>query len=131
MGSAGSLLGGAGIAVSSSACDLDGARAFAFWVASSKTQRGVYYDAGGQPGNAAAWSDERLNADSLDFFSGTRATLEGAYLRPRFVGYIEFQDRVSGWVTAALRGEIGDAALIARMHDAAAELLRDPDYANN
>lgn len=124
MGTGGSLLGGAGIAVSATASDLDAARAFAFWVASADTQRGVYYDAGGQPGNAVAWSDERLNADSLDFFSGTRATLEGAYLRPRFVGYIDFQDRVSPWVTAALRGEIRDTELIQRMNDAAAEFLR-------
>jgi len=42
-------------------------------------QEGVYYDAGGQPGNAVAWESDRTNADSLDFFRGTRATLEGAY----------------------------------------------------
>lgn len=123
MGVAGSLLGGAGIAVSATASDLHAARAFALWVASGETQRGVYFDAGGQPGNAAAWTDARLNHETLDFFSGTRATLEGAYLRPRFIGYIEFQDRVSPWVTAALRGELTDSELVRRMNDAAAELL--------
>ncbi|HEY5221978.1 MAG TPA: extracellular solute-binding protein [Microbacteriaceae bacterium] len=122
-GVAGSLLGGAGIAVSASTSDLDAARAFAVWVASAQTQRGVYFDGGGQPGNAVAWSDDRLNAETLDFFRGTRATLEGAYLRPRYVGYIEYQDRVSPWVTAALRGEIQDAVLVRRLNDAASELL--------
>lgn len=122
-GVAGSLLGGAGIAVSASASDLHAARAFAVWVASADVQRGVYFDAGGQPGNAEAWSDERLNGQTLDFFAGTMATLEGAYLRPRFSGYIEFQDRVSPWVTAALRGELADIDLVRRMNDAAAELL--------
>ena len=48
-----------------------------------RVQEGVYYDAGGQPGNAVAWESDRTNAESLDFFRGTRATLEGAYLRPR------------------------------------------------
>lgn len=122
-GVSGSMLGGAGIAVSSSASDLHAARSFAFWVASADTQRGIYYDGGGQPGNAAAWSDERLNADSLDFFRGTRATLEGAYVRPRCAGYIDFQDRVAPWVTATLRGELRDSVLIKQMNDAAAELL--------
>ncbi|MEO8907210.1 MAG: extracellular solute-binding protein, partial [Microbacteriaceae bacterium] len=123
LGVTGSLLGGAGIAVSASASDLAAARAFAVWVASAETQRGVYFDGGGQPGNALAWTDDRLNAETLDFFSGTRATLEGAYLRPRYVGYIGFQDRVSPWVTATLRGELSDAELVRRLNDAAAELL--------
>ena len=122
-GVAGSLLGGAGIAVSAASTHLDEARAFAFWVASAGTQAGVYYDGGGQPGNAAAWTDDRLNADSLDFFRGTRATLEGAYLRPRTTGYIEFQDRVSPLVTRTLAGDLDDTDLVRRLNDAAAELL--------
>lgn len=119
----GSLLGGAGIAVSATASDLPAARAFAFWVSSDEVQRGVYYDGGGQPGNAVAWEDERLNNDTLDFFAGTRATLESAYLRPRYAGYIEFQDTASPWVTEALRGEITDRQLITRLNDTAARLL--------
>jgi multiple sugar transport system substrate-binding protein len=122
-GVTGSLLGGAGIAVSASASDLHAARAFAVWVASADVQRGVYFDAGGQPGNAEAWSDPRLGAQTLDFFAGTKATLEGAYLRPRFGGYVEFQDRVAPWVTATLRGELADIDLVRRMNDAAGELL--------
>jgi multiple sugar transport system substrate-binding protein len=122
-GVAGSLLGGAGIAVSAASAHLDEARAFAFWVASAGTQAGVYYDGGGQPGNAAAWTDDRLNADTLDFFRGTRATLDGAYLRPRSLGYIDFQDRVSPLVTRALDGDLGDADLVRSLNDAAAELL--------
>lgn len=122
-GVAGSLLGGAGIAVSARSGALAAARRFAFWLASADVQRGVYYDAGGQPGNAVAWDDERTNLDSLDFFRGTRATLEQATLRPRTPGYITFQDRTSPWVTEALRGEITDGVLVRRMNDAAVELL--------
>lgn len=122
-GVVGSLLGGAGIAVSATASDMHAARAFAFWVSSAEVQRGVYYDGGGQPGNAVAWEDARLNADTLDFFAGTRPTLEGAYLRPRYAGYIEFQDTVSPWVTEALRGEITDRQLTTRLCNAAARLL--------
>jgi multiple sugar transport system substrate-binding protein len=118
-----SLLGGAGVAVSATATDLESARAFAFWVASAEVQAGVYYDAGGQPGNAAAWDDDRLNNETLDFFSGTRATLDSAYVRPRTAGYIEFQDTAAPWVTQALAGELTDSQLITRLNHAATELL--------
>ncbi len=125
-GVTGSLLGGAGIAVSATAVDLDAARAFALWLASADVQRGVYFDDGGQPGNAAAWEDERLNAETLDFFTGTRATLEGAYVRPRLPGFIEFQDTAAPLINAALRRELGDAALLVRLTELAERLLVHP-----
>ncbi|MFC7497089.1 MULTISPECIES: extracellular solute-binding protein [unclassified Nocardioides] len=128
-GVAGSQLGGAGVAVSARASDVDAARAYALWVASPEVQSGVYYDAGGQPGYGASWEDERLNADSWDFFSGTRRTLEGAWVRPRTAGFIEFQDTVSPWVTATLRGELTDDELVRRAGDLAARLLVEEDHA--
>lgn len=120
---AGSLLGGAGIAVSAHTSHLDEARRYAFWVASAHAQRSVYFDGGGQPGNAAAWDDDRLNRETLDFFRGTRRTLEAAYVRPRTPGYIEFQDRVSPWVTETIAGRMPEATLARRLNEAAAELL--------
>jgi multiple sugar transport system substrate-binding protein len=116
-GVAGSLLGGAGIAVSARTTALAEAIDHAFWLASAPVQAGVYFDAGGQPGNSVAWEDDRTNAETLDFFRGTRATLEGAYLRPRFAEYIELQDVLSPLVTQALAGELTDAQCIARMND--------------
>ncbi|WP_220213745.1 type 2 periplasmic-binding domain-containing protein [Streptomyces shenzhenensis] len=126
-GVAGSLLGGAGVAVSALSAQLDAARAYAFWVASPEVQAGVYYDAGGQPGYAPAWDDDRLNADSWDFFRDTRQTLEQAYVRPRCAGYMEFQDTASPWVTQALRGELTDAELIRRTARLAELLLTAED----
>jgi len=126
-GVAGSQLGGAGVAVSARASDLDAARAYALWVASPEVQSGVYYDAGGQPGYASSWEDDRLNADAWDFFRGTRRTLEGAWVRPRTAGFIEFQDTVSPWVTATLQGELTDDELLRRAGDLAARLLVEED----
>lgn len=122
-GVAGSQLGGAGIAVSAYSKELDAARAYAIWLASPEVQAGVYYDAGGQPGYASSWDDDRLNEDSWDFFRGTRRTLEGAWVRPRTAGYMEFQDVVSPWVTATLRGELTDAELVRRATELAERLL--------
>ncbi len=122
----GSLLGGAGVAVSAlrEPTGIEEARRFTLWVASPDVQRGVYFDGGGQPGHAAAWDDDRLNAATLDFFRGTRATLEGSYLRPRFPGYMEFQDTASPWVTATLRGELTDKELLRRLDRAAERWLQ-------
>ena len=122
-GVAGSLLGGAGVAVSASTEHLDAAIEHAFWLASAEVQEGVYYDGGGQPGNDVAWESPRTNADSLDFFTGTRATLEGAYLRPRHPNYIALQDALSPLVTQALAGELTDSEVIRRLNDGAAYYL--------
>lgn len=119
----GSLLGGAGIAVSAFSRHRQAAVDHAFWLDSAAVQEGVYYDGGGQPGNAVAWDSDRTNADSLDFFRGTRATLEGAYLRPRFVHYIELQNALSPLVTQALLGRLTDDQLRSRLDDGVAEWL--------
>ena len=44
-------------------------------------------------------------------------------MRPRTAGYLEFQDTVSRWVNAALRGELTDAELVRRASELAERLL--------
>ena len=122
---AGSLLGGAGVAVSASSRHVQQAREFAFWLCSAPVQRGVYFEAGGQPGHAAAWEDTALDAAASAFFTGTRKTLDEAYVRPQFPRYVQFQDRVSPWVTQNLQHDIDDQQLAARLNSAAAELLTE------
>ncbi len=111
-GVAGSCLGGAGIAVSAFSPQPEIAVDHAFWLASGEVQRGVYYASGGQPANIDAWDDEAVDADSLGFFRGTRRTLDGAWVRPRFDGWLQVQDEVGGLVNRALRGELTDAACL-------------------
>ncbi len=126
-GVGGSLLGGAGIAVSARTRHPQQCIDYAYWLASAAVQEGVYYDAGGQPGNAVAWDSDRTNEDSLDFFRGTRATLEGAYVRPRKVDYIQLQNELSPLVTDALQGRMTDQQLIARLDEGVATYLGRPD----
>lgn len=129
-GPTGSLLGGAGIAVSASSDHLDAARSFAFWVASAAVQSGTYFDGGGQPGHAGAWEDDRLNDLTSNFFRGTRATLESAQVRPRSAAYVGFQDRVSPWVTATLQDRMTDDELVARLNDEATVLVDGSTHAS-
>jgi multiple sugar transport system substrate-binding protein len=104
IGPRGSTLGGTGIAVSSRCLSCDVAIDYAFWVASAETQRTTYFDGGGQPGNAAPWDDDRVNGAASNFFRDTRKTLDLAYVRPRYAGYLDLQDRGGGAVNAFLAG---------------------------
>jgi len=89
----GGLLGGAGLAISSSCRSIDQACAYAQWVASAECQRTLYVASGGQPGNRLAWTDPGVNAAAGDFFLDTLDTLDHAYLRPRHAGFAHVQDR--------------------------------------
>ena len=104
-GSGGSVLGGTGIAVSALSRHADLAVKYAFWVTSEPIQRGLYFDSGGQPGLGLAWESGHCNAASGNFFANTRATLEGAWLRPNYADYLKFQETGSQAVSAYLKGE--------------------------
>ena len=91
-GPSGTQLGGTGIAVSARTKHPDVAMKYAYWIAGASCQSTLFFDAGGQPGNAAAWDDERCNKVANDFFRDTRATHDGAWIRPSDDGYLDFQD---------------------------------------
>lgn len=107
-GPIGSALGGTGIAVSAFSRERDAAIDFAYWVASGEVQRGAYAASGGQPGHACAWEDDAVNRATHDFYRATRRTLEGAWVRPRHDGYMQFQQAASDRINAGLAD--GDAA---------------------
>ena len=88
-------LGGAGLAISHSCAHPEIAARYVEFVGDRTTQSTLYFDSGGQPGHRSAWTDERVNALSLDFFSDTLPALDRAYVRNTFAGYLDFQDRAS------------------------------------
>lgn len=101
-GVAGSALGGTGIAVSAFSTHPEAAIDFAYWVASGDVQKGLYAASNGQPGHATAWEDDTVNAATSDFYRDTRATLEGAWVRPRHDGYMPFQEAASERINKGL-----------------------------
>ena len=113
----GSALGGTGIAVSSRTQAPDAARAFARWLASGPVQRSLYAEADGQPGHADAWEDAQVNARTLNFYRNTRATLEGAFVRPRHDGYMGFQEQAAQLLTAAFRDRTAGPSLVEDIND--------------
>ncbi|MDJ1006589.1 MAG: ABC transporter substrate-binding protein [Paracoccaceae bacterium] len=111
-GPRGTVIGGTGIAVSATSPHRDLAADYAFWIAGAECQSGLFFDAGGQPGNAVAWESDHCNAESRNFFRNTRETLETSWLRPRYDGYMGLQDKGGDIVHAFLRGEAGTEATL-------------------
>jgi multiple sugar transport system substrate-binding protein len=115
-GPVGSALGGTGIAVSAFSKATDAAIDFAYWVASAEVQRGPYALAGGQPGHAAAWEDDAVNAATGGFYHDTRATLDGSWVRPRHDGYMAFQQAASDRLNAGLAAGHPAAKVVADLN---------------
>jgi len=112
-GCAGTMLGGAGVAVSRFTSHRSEAIAYAKWLTSPAHQRGSYFQHGGQPASLAAWTDPAVNAACDGFFSGTLKTLQTTYLRPRFDGFVRFFEPAGIEINRCLRGEVKDSALVA------------------
>jgi multiple sugar transport system substrate-binding protein len=93
-----STLGGAGLAISSRCRQVDAAIEYSQFVAGPSCQRGIYFQSGGQPGHRMAWIDDEVNRGSHGFFRNTLATLDAAWLRPRWNGYLHFQDHAGPMV---------------------------------
>ena len=121
-----STLGGAGISVSAQCKHRDAAIAYAAHVASPLTQRTLYVSSGGQPGHRAAWLDEEANRITNNFFANTLPTLDAAWVRPRWPGFIAFQDAASTIVHSYLRGNDATEQQVLADLDAALRRHKEP-----
>jgi multiple sugar transport system substrate-binding protein len=117
LGCAGTMLGGTGIAVSALSTHQSEAVGYAKWLTSPEHQRGTYFREGGQPASLAAWRDPSVNAAADNFFSDTLQTLQTAYVRPRFDGFVRFFEEAGIEMNRCLRGEIKDSDLVRWLND--------------
>jgi multiple sugar transport system substrate-binding protein len=67
-----------------------------------RVQHDVVAPLGGQPAVRAVWESADADAAWHGHYSGTRGTVESAYVRPRHDGWIPFQDELSARVREAL-----------------------------
>ena len=125
-----STLGGAGLAISRTANDVEAAARYAAFVASPDIQKGIYFDAGGQPGHRAAWIDPEVNRRSGGFFEHTLETLDAAYMRPRFDVYPAFQDE-AGLIVHAYLIAGGDSGTVVKELNALLRSVRTRSMEDN
>ncbi|WP_168122835.1 extracellular solute-binding protein [Paenibacillus sp. HB172176] len=99
---AGSMIGGVGLAISAKCPYPDLAAKFAMMTAEASFQRSDYFANGGQPGHRSAWKDAVVNEQSSGFFANTLRTLDLGSVRPRFNGYIPFQEEAGELIRQAV-----------------------------
>ena len=87
-----STIGGTGIAVSATSENKEIAIQFAQWITSGDCQSTFYVENGGQPGHRSAWVGINSNLLCNNFFKNLLPTMERGYVRPRYDGYLYFQD---------------------------------------
>src|SRR5699024_8340772 len=87
-----STLGGTGIAVSAQTKEVEAALSYVEYITSEHCQKTLFFDAGGQPAHGRAWDNKNANFQCDGFFKDTLPAYGRAYLRPRYNGYLEFQD---------------------------------------
>jgi multiple sugar transport system substrate-binding protein len=104
----GSVLGGTGVAVSRRVArgDIPAARAHLRRLVTGPVQAELVPRAGGQAALRTVWESDAVNAACGGFYRHTRATLDQAWVRPRFTGWIDFQNHGS----AAIRRGLLDRA---------------------
>jgi multiple sugar transport system substrate-binding protein len=112
-----STLGGTGLAISQRCQHRDIAVAYARYVASPECQSNLYVTSGGQPGHRSAWTSADANTLTNNFFRDTLTTLDEAYLRPRYDGYLHFQDEAGPVVHEYLRQGGNPATYLERINE--------------
>ena len=120
-------LGGTGLAISASTRHPEDAARYAAFVNAGRTQRTLFVENGGQPGHRSAWVDPYANELCNHFFQATLATHDRAYVRPRFDGYIHFQDNAGPLVRGYLDGHGRPEEVVARLNDLYLTALRGSD----
>lgn len=108
-------LGGTGLAISAACRNREVALEYAVYVASLECQQTTYFQSGGQPGHRAAWNDKETNHMSRNFFRNTLPVLDRAYMRPRYAGYVHFQDEASSIIHGFLRENISPHKVVEQL----------------
>lgn len=106
-------LGGTGLAISTRCQHVAVALNYAALVAGASWQRTLYFENGGQPAHCTAWADTEVNRRSNGFFANTLATMEDSWTRPRYSGYLQFQDSGGDIVRDFLLGKSSRTAALA------------------
>jgi multiple sugar transport system substrate-binding protein len=102
----GSVLGGAGLGISARSKHRVAAFEYARYICAADYQATTYFQNGGQPASKSAWSRPENDKICSNFLSCTRNTMEKAYLRPTFDGFIPYFRAAGRVLTDYLRGRV-------------------------
>jgi multiple sugar transport system substrate-binding protein len=110
-------IGGTGISVSKFCRHKKIAVDFAAMASSGECQRTLYVQHSGQPGHRSAWMDTMANQLTHGFFTNVLPLMERGYLRPRYHGYLHFQDHAGTPLQQCLLQDTDPAKALDAMND--------------
>jgi multiple sugar transport system substrate-binding protein len=114
----GSVLGGTGLAISArTAVDTGEVTAFLTGFLDPAIQSDFVTRHGGQPASVAAWESPAVDEAWGGYYTGTRRSLDAAYVRPRLGGWIRLQETASALVRDAIVCGRGTTATIDAIND--------------
>ena len=100
---AGSMLGGTGLSISAATPNRDAALAFVRFCLSAAAQDRIIPEHHGQPARVSAWADPANDRRFGGYYSAVRRSIDSAWIRPRWPGYIRFQAEAGRAVEAYCR----------------------------
>jgi multiple sugar transport system substrate-binding protein len=112
------VLGGAGIAITSSCSNVHEAAHYAAWICSDDVQSTIYVNTQGQPGNKTAWENKQANALTNNFFASTMPSLTHAFVRPRYQGWPKFQTFLGETIHAYLVNDTAPELVLEKLQTA-------------
>ena len=118
-------LGGTGLAISANSKHKETAGKFVEYVGSEATQKGIFFDNGGQPGHRKAWTNKRTNSVTSNFFKDTLPALDRAFLRPRYHGHMYFQDRAGAPVREYMMKGGNEKSLLNHLNEIYQQSLKE------
>lgn len=101
----GSVLGGTGIALTRRAKMNSALLEHLSWLMSTSAQCQLIPENEGQPSHRSAWLSDEVNSHCSNFYRMTLQTTENALVRPRFNGYIAFQNHAAHLIREALANQ--------------------------
>lgn len=109
-------IGGTGLAVSAFSKHKEAAIDFAAMIVGGECQRTLYVQHGGQPGHRSAWLDGEANRITHKFFQNVLPVMDNGYVRPRYNGYLHFQDHAGAPLQKCLINDSDPAIALDEMN---------------
>ncbi|ACT60370.1 integral membrane protein [Hirschia baltica] len=113
----GSTIGGTGIALSANCTPSPQLIKHLIDMLNGVSQHTLIPENNGQPSLRSAWKDDSINQASGDFYKNTLDTIDTAYVRPRFNGYIQFQSEASQLLRANLQAQLPSSSILKNLEE--------------
>ena len=110
-------IGGTGLSISAFSKHKEIAVDFAETIVSPECQQTMYVQYGGQPGHRLAWLNEEANYLTNNFFSKLLPVMDSGYIRPRYNGYLHFQDHAGLPLQTCLLQNTDPVAVLKQMNE--------------